>query len=142
MRKICYTILHSNHTEKSQLLTFPMPAYVTYTDRDNMTVFDSDRNCELASGAWRRVKEKTAVILPLAPSTWPLITTFHGISVVHLQIKSTANSAAMWKCKYHIPLMKVHKLWHLQMNNSAAWCIRFWNMWMSKWDNVGNTNNE
>jgi hypothetical protein len=38
MRKMCYTILHSNQTEKCQLLTFPMPACVTYIDRDNMTI--------------------------------------------------------------------------------------------------------
>ena len=37
--------------EKSQLLILPMPAYVTYTDRDNMTMFDSDRNSGLASGS-------------------------------------------------------------------------------------------
>jgi hypothetical protein len=72
-----------------------MPAYVTYTDRDNMTIFDSDRNSGQASGAWRGVQQKTAKMLPLAPSTGASITTFHVISVAHLQIKSTANSTVM-----------------------------------------------
>jgi len=61
--------MHSNQTEKSQLLTFPMPAYVTYTDRDNMTMFDSDRNSGLVLGTWRGVQQKTERMLPLAPST-------------------------------------------------------------------------
>ena len=50
-KKMCYTVLPTNQTEKCQLLTCPMPICVTYTDRDNMIIFDSDMNSGLASGA-------------------------------------------------------------------------------------------
>jgi len=39
-----------------------MPAYVTYTDRDNMTMFDSDRNSGLTFGPGRSTTEDSKYV--------------------------------------------------------------------------------
>ena len=83
MQKMCYTLLHSNQTGKSQLLIFPMPAYMTYTDRDNMTMFDSDRNSGLASGPGRSTTDDSKYVTSITINltiinnfSWPQCHTF------------------------------------------------------------------